>query len=268
MFDPGINQGAGLHAFAATPAPRIVALTSYGNRQAELSLLWSLCSAWSDLDYTVLVLDVTTPESDAQPGLLHLLANRHQALDAYAEGVAWPILPAAHGFLHLCGAAAPGDEGAALAGALAQRFAAHDVVLVYADAAALAAAFAGSALQPLLALSASRVSTLSAYRALKLMLLKGRLQPTMVAPSAPSEPTSMPRRHDLSASLQDCAQAFLGQRLTTVRISPRQDGDALYDDTHRLALRLLENALLPQRPARSASTQPSITHEDRLARKH
>lgn len=268
MFDPDISQGAGLHAIAATPAPRIVALASYGNRQAELSLLWSLCSAWADLDYTVLVLDVTVAESEAQPGLLQLLANQHRVLDAQTDGVAWPIVPAARGFSQLCQQALPGTRPS-LADTLGQLFGSHEVVLVYADAAALTAAFADSALQPLLTLSASPVSTLPAYRALKLMLINGRLEPTIVASGAPSEPTSMPPRHDLSASLQDCAQAFLGRRLTTLKINPRREGaDVPYDDIHRLALRLLENALLPQRPPHSAPAQRTMTHEDSLARTH
>jgi hypothetical protein len=92
---------------------------------------------------------------------------------------------------------------------------------------------------------------LTAYQALKQLLLEARLRPTVanIALSnlvSPTMPHSVPSTH-----LQQCAMAFLGYQVRPITVlAGMPSTDDAHDGISHLALRLLENALmLERRPA-------------------
>ena len=94
-----------------------------------------------------------------------------------------------------------------------------------------------SGVEPLLAVSSTAVSVLSAYQALKQLLIIGRLQPTIVTVMKESGQNGLASGDATRKSLQDCAMSFLGHH-----VAPLTLGQAP-EDVNRLALRLLENAV-------------------------
>jgi hypothetical protein len=85
-----------------------------------------------------------------------------------------------------------------------------------------------------------KMSSVTAYQALKEMLLNAGLRPT-VATIAVSN-TAMPSYSPVN-KLRQCAMEFLGYRLDSLTIRSRPSEGRTSDDVHRLALRLLENAM-------------------------
>ena len=63
MLDSGANQGFNLRSLIQEVQPHAVAMASHGEQDAELPLLWDLCSTYVRLGYSVAVLDGTTSES-------------------------------------------------------------------------------------------------------------------------------------------------------------------------------------------------------------
>jgi hypothetical protein len=121
----------------------------------------------------------------------------------------------------------------------------HGVVLLYADAATLTALVKGSGLAPLLVVAPLKASSLSAYQALKQLLLDARLRPTVAnialvpnATSAMSKPTQ---------TLQDCAMTFLGLEIKPLTVSATANADDSQAEINRLALQLLESAVFLER---------------------
>jgi len=264
MLDVFLHQGSGLRAHAAQSAPRIVAMASHGDRQSELPLLSDLCTAWTDLGYLVVVLDATVAESDNFPGLRQLLGSGGHTHAADESHAIWPIVPAALGLEHLrlndvdmAGDKSPLQH-------LGSVFKNYDIVLVYASAENLASYLPDSGIEPLLTLSTRGVSRLSAYQALKRLLIIGRLQPTIVAVMNESDPNGLASGHSTCKSLQDCAMTFLGRHVTSLTVSRASD------DMSRLALRLLEKALsLGQKvSALTDSYHQRMSNDNHLARSH
>ena len=242
MLDACVTQGAGLQGLSTQASPRLVVMASHDDRSSELPLLWSLCSAWSELGYFPVVLDATQNESSSNPGLQQLLApsGRQEDMPHETMETVWSIYPAAIGLRQLC--AAPQDEGTAPFEALAQLFQSHDVVLLYANADVLASALPGSPVEPLLAVSTNERSVLTAYQALKRLLLNGRLRPTIVSMVDTSDQNSLASARNLNKSLQACAMNFLGQQITTLSVDMHEEDEAPRD-VNRLALRLLESGM-------------------------
>jgi hypothetical protein len=237
MLDAFLHQGSGLRVHAAQSVPRIVAMASHGDRQSELPLLSDLCTAWTDMGYLVVVLDATMAESDNFPGLQQLLGSCGHTHAAEATHAIWPIFPAALGLEHLrlkdedmAGDRSPLQH-------LGSVFRNYDIVLVYASAKNLASYLPDSGIEPLLTFSARGVSRLSAYQAVKQLLIIGRLQPTIVAVMNAADPNGLASGHSMCKNLQDCAMTFLGRHVASLTISRASD------DMSRLALRLLEKAL-------------------------
>ena len=102
MHDSYLHQGSGLHRHAAQSAPRVVTMASHGDRQSELPLLNDLCTAWTALGYSVVVLDATMAESDSFPALQQLLDSSCHTGAADTNHSMWPIFPAALGLGSLC----------------------------------------------------------------------------------------------------------------------------------------------------------------------
>jgi hypothetical protein len=122
---------------------------------------------------------------------------------------------------------------------LAGLFHNYEIVLVYARAPDLAVALPGSGITPLLAVSAGEATLLSAYHALKQLLNKGKLRPTIVAVMNDSELATRVSGHSISRNLQECARDFLACEIPALTVCPD-----LPDEIHRLALRAMEGALL------------------------
>lgn len=240
MLDTCVNQGAGLRSIASQAAPRVIAMASHGNQQGELPLLWSLCSTLVELGYPVAVLDATTTESTENPGLEQLLADVYWRGDARDEPLSWSVVPAALGLERLC--TQKGQRGLPLdpLGGLFQNF---GVVVIYAGAEVLTQLLPDSGIEPLLTVSPVKMSPVTAYQALKQMLLKAKLRPTMASiVGEPFSNTTMAKPSPIK-NLQECAMTFLGYRLDSLAVRALQPGERRSDDMSRLALRLLENAM-------------------------
>lgn len=250
MLDACVTQGAGLQGLSSQTSPRLVVMASHDDRPSELPLLWSLCAAWSDLGYPVVVLDATQAESPANSGLQQLLNpnGRPEDMPREATDTAWSIYPAAIGLRQLCTASQHADDNAAPLEALEYLFQSYDVVLLYANAHMLASSLPDSSIEPLLAISTNERSVLTAYQALKQLVLNGRLQPTIVSMVDASDQSSLAWCHNMNKSLQGCAMNFLGQQITTLSVDMQQADEDAPRDVNRLALRLLESGM-PRRPA-------------------
>lgn len=247
MLEICISQGAGLQRMARQAAPRVMALASHGNQQGELPMLWSLCATLDGLGYPVAVLDATTAESNTNPGLAQLLDDAAWCADERQAPVSWSVIPAALGLQRLCERQQAG-RGLPLAalGGLFDRF---GVLLIYARADTLTRLLPDSGIAPLLAVSARKTSALSAYQALKQLLLNARLRPTIAAwTGEPGADLPLTSRSPIN-NLQDCAMTFLDYRPDALPVRAPQPGHDSCDDMHRLALRLLEQAMPLQRHA-------------------
>ena len=238
MLEPCLNQAAGLQSLAPQLAPKLVAVASHGQQQGELPLLWSLCSTWVDMGLPVMVLDGHALESEQNPGLLHMLANPMGDFHEDHEAQTWAVLPAALGFDQL----AQQGFNSHTVGGLFQNY---GVVLLYADAATLTDLVKGSGLAPLLVVAPLKASSLTAYRALKQLLLDAHLRPTVaniaLVPNA-SSTLSGPTQN-----LQDCAMTYLGLEIKPLTVSATASAHDSQDEINRLALQLLESAVFLER---------------------
>lgn len=240
MLEACLNQGAGLQHMAALHEPRILAMASHGNQQGELPLLWSLSTTLVELGYSVIVLDAHTQESLHNPGLIQLLKDRCWPSEVFQESDAWSVMPAAQGLGWL------GTPGSTLDSPLTPLTGLLDqfgVILLYARADLLGRLLTGSGIEPLLSVCPLKMSSVTAYQAIKQMLLKAGLRSTVadivMDPSAPSGIQGASPAH----KLQECAMEFLGCQIDALTIRAGQSEDKIADDIHRLTLRLLEKAV-------------------------
>lgn len=245
MLEQCVNQAAGLQALALQHTVRLIAMASHGRQQGELPLLWGLCARWIDMGLSVAVLDGHASESVANPGLADLLANPLNRFTEDADKDAWAVLPAALGLQRL-----QTDE--LHSGGFNDVFKDYDIVLIYADAPALTTLLKGCNLAPLLVVPPAQDAALSAYGALKQMVLQGDLHPT-VANIVP-EPLATPSRSNTPSAmnLMQCASNFLGYQVTPYTVLASSKPGQSHDDLTHLALQLFENALTlgPERPER------------------
>ena len=240
MLEPCVNQAAGLQILAPHAAPRLVGVTSHGQQQGELPLLWGLCNTWVDMGFSVLVLDGHSQESAQNPGLSQLLDNPSGRLNETEGAISWSVLPASLGFDRL---ASQGLSSSAL-GDLFQNFA---VVLIYADAGTMSRLLKRSGLEPLLIVAPLMSSSLTAYRALKQLLLDAQLRPTVAnIVLSPVANATMPNTFN-AQHLQHCAMTFLGYAIRPITITASARADSSQDDVNRLALQLLESAVFLER---------------------
>lgn len=240
MLESCVNQAAGLQGLALQVSPRLIAVTSHGQQQGELPLLWGLCASWADMGLAVIVLDGHAYEAPDNPGLAQLLDNPLERFHVEEGPVSWSVVPAAVGFERLCGT----GFSSATVGDLFQNYA---IVLVYANAHTLTRLLKGTTLTPLLVVSPLKSSSLTAYKALKQLLLDGQLQPTVANITlVPNAIVTMPSPSPAQL-LQHCAATFLGYPVKPLTISGSARAESSRDDICRLALQLLENAALLQR---------------------
>lgn len=241
MLDHPSNQAAGLLELAIPPSPKFMAMVSHGDEQSELPLLWRLCASLADFGYSVTVLDATTCESDANPGLEQLLEYAYwPASGSVDDAAAWTIIPSGMGLQSLC--AMPERKAQSLHH-LGRLFQNEGAIILYGKAEWLVPLLADSTLQPLLALAPVKSSLLTSYMALKHLLLKGRLNPTVVNLVPEHPPATGAQPGSVGASLRECAKNFLGHEVNALTIATPSQDDQPCADMQRLALRMLENAL-------------------------
>lgn len=262
MLDDFCTQGIGLHSMALQPAPRIIAMAGHGDQASELPLLWSLCSSWTKSGYSVTVLDAMSTESADNPGLAQLLDDVYWYAITDASNTSWMVHPAAHGLQRLC---KQEHDGKSALQQLSRLFHNHDVIVIFASADFIASFMPDSGIDPLLAVSATERSILTAYQALKHMLRNTGLQPTIVPVVDGLKTISS---HNMTKSLQDCAMTFLGHQLSTLTVRAQFIDEPTVDETDSLAFRLLENAVPIYRTAALASEAPSLGESDQFRRSH
>lgn len=253
------NQAAGLLDLAAMPSPKLTAMVAHGDEQAELPLLLRMCAAWVGFGYPVTVLDGTVRESADNPGLEQLLDYSY-APAPLSDAPSWSVVPAAWGLQTL--ASQPRIEHNALADT-GWMFPHESVVVVYGTAQMLVPLLQGSSVRPVLTVSTAKASLLTSYLALKRLLLKGRLEPTIVN-VLPAQHTVSSRSGTQTAStgLRDYAKYFLDYEVNALTIPAPGVDDRPSANTERLALGLLENAMpldVQWAPTpRSVSTRPPL----------
>lgn len=242
MLEPCVNQAAGLQSLAPQLAPKLIAVASHGQQAGELPLLWSLCTTWVDMGLPVMVLDGHALESDQNPGLLQMLANPLRQLHATQEADSWSVLPAAHGFEQIA------EQGfnSYTVGDLFQNF---GIVLLYAGATTLTNLLRGSGLAPLVVVAPLKAASLTAYQALKQLLLDAHLHPTVA--NITLRPNTGTNTLNPVQSLQHCAMTFLGLAIQPITVSATANAADSRDEVTRLALRLLESAAFLERHSTS-----------------
>ena len=240
MLDYFANQASGLIGLAAQPGPRMMAVVSHSDEQAELPLLWQLCQALVTFGCAVTVLDATTRESESNPGLLQLLEHSRWSGDEDCQPGAWTVLPAAAGIQSLC--ASPLQQSQ-IFGQLSRLLPKGSILILYCKAEWMIPIIGDSAIEPLLAVSPMRNSLLTSYLALKRLLITGKLKPTIVNMIPDSLSASSTNSQSISASLSECVKRFLGHDIKVVDITEQHIEEPRHGDTHHLVLRLLESAM-------------------------
>ncbi|MDP3653336.1 MAG: hypothetical protein Q8R67_16840 [Rhodoferax sp.] len=240
MRDRPSNQAAGLLELAIPQAPKLMAVVSHGDEQSELPVLWRLCTSLVDFGYAVTVLDATTCESEANPGLEQLLEYAYWRGSENPDAPAWNVIPAGMGLQSLN--AVPERKAQSLQH-LGRLFFHEGVVIVYGKAEWLTPLLANSGIKPLLALAPVKRSLLTSYLALKRLLLKGGLQPTIVNMVDDKQRAAGPEANTVALNLSDCARNFLGFDVNALDITTPDDLDRPCADIQRLALQMLESAL-------------------------
>ena len=264
MLDTSLNQGAGLHSIPCPALARVIAVASHGDSQSELPLLWNLCIALASMSTGPLaVLDGTTPESIEHPGLSHFLEDGHKPYESRCGQPAWDVIPAARGLEKLCQQPRLGMQALNNLGNLLRS---HGTIVMYAPADLLGTLMADSGAHPLLLVSSTRTSRVTAYQSLKRMLLNCGLRPTIATMVVDSRQSALNAGQALSNNLQDCAMYFLGYKLdvTTLPVDP----DSFPNDMNRLAVRLLESALSLQRNASEMFCSAGHNTTQNMVRSH
>lgn len=241
MLDHSLHQAAGLLDLAPPSSPQLIAMVSHGDGTVELPLLLQMCTALTRQGHSVTVLDGTVPETPVNPGLIQLL-DGGLAPEIEGDSPAWSVRAARQG-LQMLSAEGPGLE--ALAG-LGRLFPPDQVVLLYSSTAVLAQLLRGSRVRPVLAVSSSGTSLLTSYLALKRLLIKGALEPTIVNVVDNAQGPIAAAQQRTPTSLTDCAKYFLNYDVNALNIAATGNEDRPWADIDRLVLGLMENTLALQ----------------------
>ena len=241
MLEPCTNQAAGLQSLALQWVPRLVAVASHGQQQAELPLLWGLCTRWVTMGLSVVVLDGHTTETHQNHGLLQYLANPLVRACEEEDPASWSVIPSAQGLAEL-------STNGLFASPLAELFKTYTVVLVYAPADSLTSLLKGASVAPLLVVPPTMSSALTAYQALKQLLVSGQMHPTVANIVLDATTMKMPKLMSTPAQkVLDCASQHLGYSVKALNITASADNNRQQNDLETLAMQLLENAVPLQR---------------------
>ncbi len=240
MFDLPQSQADGLLRIAHGPGPRLLGAVSHGDERAELPLLWRLCSAMVELGHPVVVLDGTQMESAANPGLEQWLdfGGRHGPPAPARPD--WVVVPAALGLAQLGQAALSDARGLQ---PLQRLLDGNTVAVLYAGAQTLVKLCCDTGLQPLLAVSGDPNSSLTAYLALKRLLLTARLEPTILHMMALPRDGQNAGSGAAARQLEQCAKRFLGYDVNAIHLDPQADDAAMHRAVRLLATRMVDTAL-------------------------
>lgn len=264
MPDPSANQALGLLGLTGAMGPQLTAMVSHGDDKSELPLLWQLSSSLVDLGYTVTVLDGTQSEAEDNPGLLQLLEYRFGVGALEPDGPGWNIVPAAQGIQQL---AALGSTLRPLQ-RLGDFFAAGSIVILYTGVDALVRLLSGSTVRPLLTVSTDKNALVTSYLALKRLLLRGGLEPTLLNMMQASGSRSAMAPGTVATNLSECARNFLGYELSTLTVMASLDAPEVRTQMRRLCMRLLENALPLERPSLALSATAHRANAGLISRSH
>jgi hypothetical protein len=243
MHDTPVNQAAGLMGLAPQNGAQLIAMTSHGDDKTELPLLWQLCTAMVELGYAVTVLDATKTESVNNPGLSDLLDYRFGYRATETDAPDWTVVPSALGLHSLCNLSPnPTVYRARNLQRIGELFPSNGVVILYAGVDWLVQMLAGTAARPLLTVSEEKTSLLTSYLALKRLLRKGGLDPTIVNMMVGSPGSNRVHSGSVASNLAECARNFLNFEVNAIPFDLSQ-GPRADADMRRLAMRLLENAL-------------------------
>lgn len=239
----GFDQGEGLRQTAAGDGPQLLCVVQHGDRQAELSAMWQICTAIQRLGYPLGMLDATQRETSDNPGLQAILAHGYPP--QAADNAAWPILPAARGLRQLAqpwAVQALPDTGPANASRTLQRlFSDLGALVIYADADTLVDVMPLAHARPVLALSPEMPSLLSTYRSLKQLSSLGALRnATVVTVEAPNSTPQLAR--SVVKSLQNCTMKYLQCTLSHFDISTPSETDKPSDVMRRLVMQMLDHS--------------------------
>ena len=238
MLDHPINQAAGLLDLAVVPAPKLIAMVSHGDEQVELPLLLQLCNALVGFGHPVTVLDGTVLETPDNPGLAQLFDYSMTPPPA-SDAPSWSVVPARLGLQTLI-SGTTSMHSLVNAGGL---FPHDSVVIVYSTAQTLAQLLHGSSVRPVLAVSTAKASLLTSYLALKRLLIKGALEPTIVNVMDNTRTQTPVSENRMPTSLNDCAKYFLNYQVNALNITAHTTDERPSASIGRLVLGLLENAM-------------------------
>lgn len=269
MLEHYANQASGLLGLGCQSGPRLLAMVSHGDERAELPLLWQLCLSLVNFGYSITVLDATTPESEANPGLEQLLENAHWRDDGVRDTPAWAVIPSAKGIQAL--AAGPGAHSGSLLHQLLPSLPAEGIVVLYCKVEWMLPLVSDWHMEPLLAVSPLQRSLLTSYMALKRMLITGKLKPTIVNMLQDSDLHSPHKALSASAGLGACARRFLDYECKTLNIREQKGESQPSAQVQSLALRLLENSVTLGQQLGShgaGRSLPQIRHVDQFAERH
>jgi hypothetical protein len=246
MHEAMQHQAAGLVGLSRHSGACLVAMVQHGDDSSEMPLLWQLCNAMVALGYPVTVLDATQSESAQNPGLGELLEYRFGTSKSEYSPPDWSVLPSAQGLqrLRALGGIHSTQRRHPLE-RLGGLFTHHGVVVLYAGVDMLVDLLGGTAARPLLTVSRQSSSLLTSYIALKRLLRKGALEPTLLHMMEPTHGSTHAGAPSAAFGLTECARNFLNYDVNPIAmdLSPGPQSDV---ELRRLAMRLLEHALALQ----------------------
>jgi len=199
-----IDQGSGLRQLALRSDPTVLTVLHHGDRVAELTLLWQLCSALQNYGYAVTVVDGTAEESEQNPGLLNMLEQPYGPAPLQ-DSATWRVIPSALGLQQLKSR----EPKISLQARLGNRLSDAAILVVYASAEALGTLRKTEQQnQPVVALRPESASLLSAYQGIK--ALAAWVRPSEVI-AVTVNPLDTPEylAVGIAKSLQNCTMNFL-----------------------------------------------------------
>lgn len=251
MFDFGVHQGSSLlGASAADDSLRLIPMVATPDGR-EQSVVWDVCQHWQRMGYPTLVLDGSSMETDAEPGLADLLEHSlwiDRAADRVADSPSSvAVLPAARGLYTL-------RKNAGALQVLNSLFRRYAVVALYAPLDTLASQLLEwSGIVPLVVLGSGTAGVVDGYRQLKALAVNGGVN-ALVAGTVTPDATASAVKSQLQR-LCACASDHLRSAPRTMVVDPRRPADM-----QRLALALLESAgtLAPAGPQSAGLPWTSI----------
>jgi hypothetical protein len=247
VFDPMIDQAAGLRAVMAPLGIRLVPVVLSRDVPTAFDVLWTLGAGLSVLGQRVVALDATALEQPERPGLLQQM-QRGVAPRQAPVTEPWTVLPAQAGLEALVQTASTlGPEAAGQR--LVAAFPHNTVVLVLAPKEWLSVLLEGLPARPLVPMTLQPAGLVDAYSAVKVLHQAADLQPVLVpvGDSLPPEVSQQGLR-----VLQDTAQTHLGWAPDCWPLPESRPGESR-DALSQWMLRIVDSALTLDEPEDAAS---------------